>query len=153
MSEYETPDLDEEDEEETEGWLEHWFAVGGVSQKAQQAIESVDGKVLRMTASTRGYTRQLQETRINTYYPGVPPLYAVFLLHHPDDDDQGFSYFTDDGEKARKLFIRSADEGHDLYIYCEDGSTPRFESDTTQLRIVTDAEWFEIADEREGSKS
>ncbi len=154
MSEYETLDLDEEEEEETdEGWQEYWLVVGGVSKKSEQAIESVDGKVLRMTASTRGYTRQLQETRINTYYPGVPPIYAVCLLYLPDDDDQGFSFFTDDGEKARHFFIASADEHHDLYIYCDDGSIPRFESDTTQLRLVTEEEWFAIADAKGESKS
>lgn len=134
MSDYELPDLDEE--ETDEGWLEHWFVVGGVSKKAQQAIESVDGKVLRMTT--------------HPHYPGVPPIYAVCLLYYPGDDDQGFTYHTDDGEKARQLFIASADDHHDLYIYCEDGSTPQFESDTTQLRIVTEAEWFEIADARSG---
>lgn len=148
MSEYETPALDEEEEEETdEGWQEYWFLCGGVSEQAQEAIESVDGKVLRMTAHM-SYSRKLQETRINTYYPGVPPIYAVCLLYEDNDDDQGFSYHTDDGEKARQLFIASADNHHDLYIYCEDGSVPRFESDTTQLRLVTEAEWFKIADER-----
>lgn len=133
MSDYETPDLDEE--ETTEGWLEYWFLCGGVSKAAQQAIESVDGKVLRMAT--------------HPHYPLVPPVYAVCLLYYPGNDDQGYCYFTDDDKQARKLFIRSANEGHDLYIYCEDGSTPQFESDTTQLRIVTEAEWFEIADARE----
>lgn len=119
------------DEEETEGWQEYWLVVGGVSEKAQEAIESVDGKVQRVTA-LRGFS--------------TPALYAVCLLHHPDDDDQGYSFHTDDGEKARKLFICSADAHHDLYIYCADGSVPRFESDTTQLRLVTEEEWFAIAD-------
>lgn len=119
------------DEEETEGWQEYWLVVGGVSEKAQEAIESVDGKVQRVTA-LRGFS--------------TPALYAVQLLHHPDDDDQGFCWHTDDGGRARKLFICSADAHHDLYIYCADGSIPRFESDTTQLRIVTEEEWFEMAD-------
>jgi hypothetical protein len=107
MSEYEALDLDEEEEEEaTGGWLEYWFVVGGVSEKATQAIESVDGRVQRVTA-LRGFS--------------PPALYAVCLLYYPGDDDQGYCYFLDDGKKARKLFIRSADESHDLYIYCEDG--------------------------------
>jgi hypothetical protein len=104
--------------------------VGGVSEQAKQAIESVDGVVIPM----------------HNYLHRV--VYGVCLLHHPDDDDQGFCWYSDDGAPARKLFIRSADEWHDLYIYCEDGSIPRFESDITQLRIVTEAEWFEIADKR-----
>lgn len=120
-----------DNEEETEGWQEYWLVVGGVSEQAQEAIESVDGKVQRVT-NVRGFS--------------TPALYAVQLLYHPDDDDQGFCWHTDDGEKARKLFICSADAHHDLYIYCADGSIPRFESDTTQLRIVTEAEWFALAD-------
>jgi hypothetical protein len=119
------------DEEETEGWQEYWFVCGGVSELAKQAIESVDGRVQRVT-HVRGFS--------------VPPLYAVCLLYEDGDDDQGFCWYSDDGEKARKLFIRSADEWHDLYIYCADGSVPRFASDTTQLRIVTEAEWFALAD-------
>lgn len=135
MSDYEVSDQDKGEEETTEGWLEYWFLCGGVSKAAQQAIESVDGKVLRMTT--------------HPHYPMVPPVYAVCLLYYPGDDDQGYCYHTDDGENARKLFIASADDHHDLYIYCEDGSTPQFESDTTQLRIVTEEEYFRIADERE----
>ena len=119
------------DEEETEGWQEYWLVVGGVSEQAQEAIESVDGKVQRVTA-TRGFS--------------PPALYAVCLLYEDNDDDQGFCWHTDDGEKARKLFIASTAAHHDLCIYCADGSIPRFESDTTQLRLVTEAEWFEIAD-------
>jgi len=135
MSEYE--DLEDDEEETTEGWLEYWFVVGGVSEKATQAIESVGGRVERLWC--RGGLM-------------LPLMYAVCLLHHPDDDDQGFCWFTDDGEKARKLFIASADTHHDLYIYCADGSAPCFESDTTQLRLVTEAEWFAIADAKESSK-
>ncbi len=136
MSEYE--DLDEEEEKETdEGWLEYWLVVGGVSQKATRAIESVGGRVERLLC--RGGLM-------------LPLMYAVCLLYHDDDDDQGFSYHTDDGQKARQLFIASADAHHDLYIYCDDGSTPRFESNTTYLRIVTEAEWFALADKREGNK-
>lgn len=120
MSDYK---LDKDEEETGSEWLEYWFLVGGVSQAAQQAIEAVDGKVLRMTT--------------HPHYPGVPAVYAVCLLYYPGDDDQGFSWHTDDSKEARDLFIASADAHHDLYIYCEDGSTPQFESDTTQLRIVT----------------
>jgi hypothetical protein len=123
--------------EETEGWQEYWLVVGGVSEKAKQAIESVDGKVVTMIA--RNYLYRV--------------VYGVRLLHHPDDDDQGYEWHTDDGKQARKLFICSADAHHDLYVYCEDGSVPRFESDTTELRIVTDAEWFAIADQRAKSAS
>lgn len=119
------------DDEETEGWQEYWLVVGGVSEQAQEAIESVDGKVQRVT-NVRGFS--------------TPALYAVCLLYDDNDDDQGFCWHTDDGERARKLFICSADAHHDLYIYCADGSIPRFESDTTQLRIVTEEEWFEMAD-------
>lgn len=133
MSDYELPDLDEE-EETDEGWLEYWFVVGGVSEQAQQAIESVDGKVIRLYKPF-GYS--------------IPGMYAVCLLYHPDDNDQGFCWHTDDEQKARKLFICSADAHHDLYIYCTDGSVPCFESDTAQLHLVTEAEWFEIADGRE----
>lgn len=120
-------------EEETEGWQEYWFVVGGVSEQAQEAIESVDGKVQRVT-NVRGFS--------------TPALYAVCLLYDDNDDDQGYSFHTDDGKQARKLFIASTAAYHDLYIYCADDSIPRFESDTTQLRIVTEAEWFEIADKR-----
>lgn len=135
MSDYEVPDLDEEEEEETEeGWQEYWFVVGGVSEQAQEAIESVDGRVQRVT-NARGFS--------------TPALYAVCLLYEDNDNDQGFSWHTDDGKQARDLFIASADAHHDLYIYCADGSVPCFESDTTQLRIVTQEEWFKIADERE----
>lgn len=112
--------------------------VGGVSEKATQAIESVGGRVVRLWCSGGMM---------------LPLMYAVCLLYHPDDDDQGFSYHTDDGQKARQLFIASADEHHDLYIYCEDGSIPRFESNTSYLRIVTEEEWFAIADAKEASKS
>jgi hypothetical protein len=115
------------DEEETEVWQEYWLVVGGVSELAKQAIESVDGAVVTMVA--------------HNYFHKV--VYGVRLLHHPDDDDQGFCWYTDDGAPARRLFISSADTHHDLYIYCADGSVPRFTSDTTQLRIVTEAEWFE----------
>lgn len=121
------------DDEETEGWQEYWLVVGGVSKQTQEAIESVDGKVQRVT-NVRGFS--------------TPALYAVCLLYDDNDDDQGFCWHTDDGEKARKLFICSADAHHDLYIYCEDGTVPRFESDTTQLRLVTEEEWFAIADKR-----
>lgn len=134
MSDYETPDLDEEEDETDEEWREYRFVVGGVSEKATQAIESTGGRVVRLTGAS-GLI--------------LPLLYCVYLLYHPDDDDQGFNFFTDDGKKARKLFISSADERHDLYIYCADSSTPQFESDTTYLRLATEAEWFKIADERE----
>lgn len=117
-------------DEETEGWQEYWLVVGGVSEKAKQAIESVDGAVVPMVA--------------HNYFHRV--VYGVRLLHHPDDDDQGYCWHTDDGERARKLFIASTNAHHDLYIHCADGSVPCFESDTTQLRIVTEAEWFALAD-------
>src|SRR5438094_10256934 len=97
------------DEENDTGWLEYWFVVGGVSEQAKQAVESVDGSVITMIA--------------HNYFHRV--VYGVKLLYHPDDDDQGFCWHTDDGEQARKLFIASADAHHDLYIYCEDGSIPR----------------------------
>lgn len=114
-------------DEETEGWQEYWLVCGGVSEQAKQAIESVGGSVVFMT-TRRGPIRGA--------------VYGVQLLYHPDDDDQGFCWHTDDGEQARKLFIASADAHHDLYIYCEDGSIPCFESDTTQLRIATEEEWL-----------
>lgn len=125
-------------DEETEGWQEYWLVVGGVSKAAEEAIESVDGRVQRVTA-VRGFS--------------IPALYAVCLLYDDNDDDQGFCWHTDDGEKARKLFIASADAHHDLYIYCADGSVPRFESDTTQLRIATEAEWFALVDKASESAS
>lgn len=118
---------EEEEEEEEEGWQEYWLIVGGVSKNAQAAIESVNGRVVRLMCSGGMM---------------LPFMYAVCLLY--EDGDQGF--YTDAGEKARKLFIYSADEHHNLYIYCADGSVPRFESDTTHLRLVTEAEWFAIAD-------
>ena len=131
MSDYETLDLDEEEETE---WREYRFAVGGVSEQAKQAIESVNGVVVPGTYRDVVYS-------------------SVRLLYHPDDDDQGFCWFTDDGQEARKLFISSADAHHDLYIYCEDGSIPciqdedpHFSESDTQLRLVTAGEWFAIAD-------
>lgn len=122
--------MSKHDEEETEGWHEYWFVCGGVSEQAKQAIESVDGAVVTMVT--------------HNYFHRV--VYAVRLLHHPDDDDQGFCFYTDAGAKARKLFIASANAHHDLYIYCADSSAPCFESDTAQLRLVTEAEWFALAD-------
>lgn len=83
MSDYETSDLDEE---EPEGWQEYWFVVGGVSKVAEEAIESVDGKVQRVT-NVRGFS--------------TPALYAVCLLYEDGDDDQGFCYHTDDEKDAR----------------------------------------------------
>ena len=63
-----------------------------------------------------------------------------------DDDDQGFSFFTDDGKKARQFYVCSADAHHDLYILCADGSIPRFESDRSVLRVITEGEWFAMED-------
>jgi len=57
------------------------------------------------------------------------------------------SWHTDDGKKARDLFICSADEHFDLYIITKDGFPPKFETSTDELRIVTEGEWFEIADD------
>lgn len=113
-------------------WQEHWLVVGDVSEKAIQAIESVGGSVLPLSARKFHYVK----------------LYGVCLLHHPKDGDQGFGYHTDDGEQARKLYVCSADAHHDLYVYCEDGSNPQFESNVMQLRIATEEEWFSIADAR-----
>lgn len=118
------------DEENTE-WSEHWLIFRHVSQAATEAIESVGGRVVRM-GSIRA---------------SAPYLYGVCLLYDDNDDEQGFTYFTDDGEKARKLFISSPDEGHDLYIHCQDDTVPCFESSVTDLCLVTEAEWFARSEE------
>jgi hypothetical protein len=119
------------EEEETE-WREYRLVVGGISEQAKQAIESVNGAVIPMAATNC-------------------VVYSVRLLYHPDDNEQGFIWFDDDGEKARRLYVCSADEHHDLYIYCDDGSIPCIqehfkESDTAHLRLVTEAEWFAMPD-------
>ncbi len=127
-------DYSGEFDKEPEGWQEYWLVVGGVSHLAEQAIESVGGRVERLMAHHNLSTSLL---------------FAVCLLHdeHDEDDDQGFGWFTDDGEKARQLYICSADAHHDLYIYCVDGSIPRFETGTPELRIITEAEWFAMDEE------
>lgn len=122
------------DEEEINNeWKEYWLMFGGVSEKATEAVESVGGRVVRVTPSQK-------------FAPTIPPIYGVCLLYEDNDDDQGFVWHTDDGKKARELFVCSADAQHTLYIHCADGSTPQFESDVAELRLITDGEWFDIAD-------
>lgn len=112
-------------EEET-GWSEHWLVFGQVSQAAQEIVESVNGRVVRL-----GGIRA-----------SAPCLYGVCLLYHDEDDEQGFNYYTDDGKKARKLFVSNPDEYHHLYICCLDGSVPRFETSVTNLCLISEAEWY-----------
>ncbi len=126
----ETQELDEE-EEEAEGWKEYRFICGGVSKPAEEAIESVGGHVERLWVAHGIF---------------LPLLYVIILLYDDDDDDQGFSFFTDDGKKARQFYVCSADAHHDLYILCADGSIPRFESDRSVLRVITEGEWFAMED-------
>lgn len=125
-------DPDDDDEEDTE-WHEYWLVVGGVSKAAQEAIESVGGRVERLVS--------------HPHVPGMPAFYAVCLLWAPDDDDQGYNFFKDAGKPARELFIASPGVDHTLYIHCQDGSIPEFTVDTPELRIVTQAEWFAMNDE------
>lgn len=122
----------DDNEEIDDPWQEHWLMLGYVSKAATEAVESVGGRIVRMS------TRQNLSLVI----------YGVCLLHHPDDDEQGFTWFTDDDKRARRLNISSADGHHDLYIHCADGFAPRFETDTTELRLITEEEWFKIADEQ-----
>jgi hypothetical protein len=120
-----------EEEQEAEGWKEYWFLVGGVSKKAEEAIASVGGRVERLIVAHGNFS---------------PALYAVVLLYDDQDDDQGFVWHTDDGKKARDLYICSADEHFDLYVYTVDGFPPRFETSADELRITTQGEWFAMED-------
>lgn len=123
--------MSEDDEEETnDEWQEYWLMVGGVSEKATEAIESVGGKVVLMMPQ----------------YDHSPKIYGVCLLYEDHDDDYGITWHTDDGQKTREIFVSSPDAHHSLYIHCADDSVPQFESDVTELRIVTEGEWFAIAD-------
>jgi hypothetical protein len=112
--------------EEEQEWPEHWLVFGQVSQAAQEVVEAVNGRVVRLGG--------IRDT--------APRLYGVCLLYDERDDEQGFSYFTDDGKKARKLFVSTPDVYHHLYICCSDGSVPRFETSVTDLCLLTEAEWY-----------
>lgn len=125
--------MSDEGEEINNEWQEYWLMFGGVSEKATEAVESVGGRVVRVVPSQK-------------FASTIPPIYGVCLLYEDNDDDQGFTWHTDDGKKARNLFISSADDMHDLYICCADGSVPCFESDVTELRLITEGEWFNIVD-------
>lgn len=113
-------------EEQEQEWSEHWLVFGHVSQAAQEVVESVGGRVVRL-----GGIRA-----------SAPSLYGVCLLYDDNDDEQGFNYFTDDGKKARKLFVSNPDEYYHLYICCQDGAIPRFESSVTNLCLLSEAEWY-----------
>jgi hypothetical protein len=102
--------------EETE-WQEYRLVVGYVSDKAKKAIESVNGEVIPMSYCDR-------------------MMYSVRLLHHPDDNDQGFCWFADG-----KLFIHSVDNSSTLCLESDVTTTS-----TTKLRLVTDEEWFAFFD-------
>jgi hypothetical protein len=123
---------EEQEEQEETGWSEHWLVFGQVSEAAQKVVEAVNGRVIRL-AGIRA---------------SAPHLYGVCLLYAENDNEQGFNYYTDDGEKTRALFVCSPDHHEHLYICRKDGSVPRFESSVTELCLISEAEWF-AKDEQE----
>lgn len=119
--------MDDHEKHEFE-WQEHWFIVGDVSKAATEAIEAVGGSVVRMKPS-------------EPFIAG-PRVYGVRLIWHPEDEEQGFDFYQDEGLKARELLISSPDTNQTLYFCCKDGSVPSLEADVTQLRLISQEEWF-----------
>lgn len=118
-----------DDEETEQSWLEHWIVVGKVSEKAEESIGSVNGKVEPM------YTRS------NSCYA----MAVCFVDANPPDDD--YAIVVGQQHNSIRYDVYTPDEHVELVIYSIHPNLSLIQSDVTGLHMVTLGEYYKIVDE------